>query len=252
MRQYRFSVSAWPATLSEADGGLTCARPGFNHSSSDFAPDCRCIRIFNLGQQSARRDAAKINSRGCVDDPDQRRWRLSPSRSDLKGGSGGRRGSYELPDRTGLALSAALQRYVRAVGTQADMARTSGMCLLQPRQVLAYQRRPTRNSGSDVGGDAPGLVAGEQLGRRASFRITLEVYVGERLPVGVADNESTADPACSRPLDRLGPRFICSDQSFSRTAAVSSFDSSGAGASPQAPCLPAKNFDCCQFPALNE
>jgi hypothetical protein len=37
----------------------------------------------------------------------------------------------------------------------------------------------------DVGGDAPGLVAGEQLRRCASARLVLEIDVGERLPVGV-------------------------------------------------------------------
>ena len=40
----------------------------------------------------------------------------------------------------------------------------------------------------DVGGDAPGLVAGEQLGRRTPSRLLLEVDVRERLPVGVADD----------------------------------------------------------------
>ena len=42
----------------------------------------------------------------------------------------------------------------------------------------------------DVGGDAPGLVAGEQMSRRAPSRLLLEVDVGERLPVGVADDEA--------------------------------------------------------------
>ena len=42
----------------------------------------------------------------------------------------------------------------------------------------------------DVGGDAPRLVAGEQLGRRAPSRLLLEINVGERLPVGVADDEA--------------------------------------------------------------
>ena len=41
-----------------------------------------------------------------------------------------------------------------------------------------------------VGGDAPGLVAGEQIGRRAPSRLVLEIDVGERLPVGVADDEA--------------------------------------------------------------
>jgi hypothetical protein len=42
----------------------------------------------------------------------------------------------------------------------------------------------------DVGGDAPGLVAGEEVRRRATPRLLLEIDVGERLPVGVADDEA--------------------------------------------------------------
>ena len=41
----------------------------------------------------------------------------------------------------------------------------------------------------DVGGDPPGLLAGEQLGRCPPSRLILEIDVGERLPVVVADNE---------------------------------------------------------------
>jgi hypothetical protein len=36
----------------------------------------------------------------------------------------------------------------------------------------------------------PGLVAGEQLGRRAASRLILEVNVGERLAAVVADDEA--------------------------------------------------------------
>jgi hypothetical protein len=42
----------------------------------------------------------------------------------------------------------------------------------------------------DVGGDPPGLVAGEQVCRRAPPRLVLEIDVSERLPVGVADDEA--------------------------------------------------------------
>jgi len=42
----------------------------------------------------------------------------------------------------------------------------------------------------DVGGDALGLVAGEEVCRRAPSRLILEIDVGERLPVGVADDEA--------------------------------------------------------------
>ena len=42
----------------------------------------------------------------------------------------------------------------------------------------------------DVDGDAPGLVAGEEMRRRAPAPLLLEIDVGERLPVGVADDEA--------------------------------------------------------------
>jgi len=41
----------------------------------------------------------------------------------------------------------------------------------------------------DVGGDAPGLVEGEQLWRRAPSRLPLEIDVGEHLPAGVLHDE---------------------------------------------------------------
>ena len=41
-----------------------------------------------------------------------------------------------------------------------------------------------------VGGDAPGLVAGEGLGRCKPSRLLPLIDVGERLPVGVADDEA--------------------------------------------------------------
>ena len=40
----------------------------------------------------------------------------------------------------------------------------------------------------DVGGDAPGLVPRHQSRRRSPTRFFLEVHVGERLPVSVADD----------------------------------------------------------------
>ena len=42
----------------------------------------------------------------------------------------------------------------------------------------------------DVHRDAPGLVAGEQMRRRPSSRLFLEVHIGERVAVGVADDEA--------------------------------------------------------------
>jgi hypothetical protein len=41
-----------------------------------------------------------------------------------------------------------------------------------------------------IGGDPPGLVAGEQVRRRAASGLVLAIHVGERLPVGVADDEA--------------------------------------------------------------
>jgi hypothetical protein len=42
----------------------------------------------------------------------------------------------------------------------------------------------------DVGGDAPGVVVGGQVSRRAPTGLVLEVEVTERLPVGIADDEA--------------------------------------------------------------
>ena len=50
-----------------------------------------------------------------------------------------------------------------------------------------------------VGGDAPRLVAGEQVRRRATSRLLLEIDVGQRLTVGVADDEAPPIPAWGRP-----------------------------------------------------
>jgi hypothetical protein len=44
----------------------------------------------------------------------------------------------------------------------------------------------------DVYGDAPRLVAGEQVCRRTPSRLLLEIDVGERLPVVIADDEVQA------------------------------------------------------------
>ena len=51
---------------------------------------------------------------------------------------------------------------------------------------------PRSSSGSfaDVRGDPPGLVTGEQLSRRASARLVLEIEIAERLSAGVADDEA--------------------------------------------------------------
>ena len=41
----------------------------------------------------------------------------------------------------------------------------------------------------DVGGDAPRFVAGEEVRRRTSSRLPLEIDVSERLPISIADDE---------------------------------------------------------------
>jgi hypothetical protein len=51
----------------------------------------------------------------------------------------------------------------------------------------------------DVGGDAPGLVAGEQLRRCAAARLLLEIGVGECLAIGAVD---PGIPVVVRLLDR--------------------------------------------------
>jgi hypothetical protein len=42
----------------------------------------------------------------------------------------------------------------------------------------------------DVGGDAPGLVAGKQVRCRTPAGLLLEIDVGQRLAVGVAHDEA--------------------------------------------------------------
>jgi hypothetical protein len=44
----------------------------------------------------------------------------------------------------------------------------------------------------DVGGDAPSLVAGEEVRRRATARLLLEIDAGQRLPTVVPDDEASA------------------------------------------------------------
>ena len=76
-------------------------------------------------------------------------------------------------------------------------------CAAATSSRLAYRRRPAQQLRQlgDVGGDAPGLVAGEQLGRRAPSRLILEIDIGQRLTAGVADDEAGVGL-----LDGLGRR----------------------------------------------
>ena len=59
--------------------------------------------------------------------------------------------------------------------------------------------------------DPPGLVAGEQLRRRAPPRLLLKIDVSQRLPVGVAD-----DIAGLSLLDRPGRREAAGHGGLSR------------------------------------
>ena len=54
----------------------------------------------------------------------------------------------------------------------------------------AGQGRNSSGSLADVGGDAPSLVASEEVRRRTTVWLPLEIDVSERLPVGVADDEA--------------------------------------------------------------
>jgi hypothetical protein len=57
----------------------------------------------------------------------------------------------------------------------------SAVSARRPGQGPAQQLRQL----GDVDGDAPGLIAGEEVRRRATSRLILEIDVGERLTVGV-------------------------------------------------------------------
>jgi hypothetical protein len=60
--------------------------------------------------------------------------------------------------------------------------------LQQEAAALSVSHQP-RQLG-DAGGDAPGLVSGEELRRRAASRLLLGIDVGQRLPVVIADDEA--------------------------------------------------------------
>ena len=69
---------------------------------------------------------------------------------------------------------------------------------------------PQLRQPGDAGGHAPGLVAGEQLGRRSPSRLVLEIEVGERLPPSALNrlrpypkDMSAIDPLAVRSLERL-------------------------------------------------
>jgi hypothetical protein len=84
-----------------------------------------------------------------------------------------------------------MQRYVRTWGTSrhgADIVSVPP----QPRQprLTAATAQRLRQLG-DVGFDPPGLVASEEVRRRAASRLLLEIDVGGRLRVAVADDEAS-------------------------------------------------------------
>src|SRR6476646_6599560 len=56
-----------------------------------------------------------------------------------------------------------------------------------------------------LGGDAPGLVAGAEVSRRATSRLILAIDVGERVAVAVADNDTLLAPLQGGVID--GPRW---------------------------------------------
>jgi Circularly permutated YpsA SLOG family len=62
------------------------------------------------------------------------------------------------------------------------------------RQLQGFRRSLAQKPWQphDVGGDAPGFVAGEQMSRRATARLLLEIDVGQRLPVAVVDGGALA------------------------------------------------------------
>jgi hypothetical protein len=57
---------------------------------------------------------------------------------------------------------------------------------------LAYRRRPAQQLRQlgEVDRHPPGLVLGEQISRRASARLFLEIEIAERLSVGVLHDEA--------------------------------------------------------------
>ena len=82
------------------------------------------------------------------------------------------------------------RRYVRSWNTSrhgADIVSVPP----QRRHASLNGDEPRSSSGSfDVGGDPPRLVAREEMRRRATAGLILEVDVSERLPVAVADDEA--------------------------------------------------------------
>ena len=68
--------------------------------------------------------------------------------------------------------------------------------MAQIRRLPDSSSRPRRSPSQqlrqlgDVGGDAAGLVAGEQLSSRTATRVILAIDEGQRLFVGVAHNEA--------------------------------------------------------------
>ena len=64
-------------------------------------------------------------------------------------------------------------------------ARAASSAVLHGGKIGSARAQQLRQLG-DVGGDATGLVAGEQLGRRAPPRLILEIDIGQRLAVVVA------------------------------------------------------------------
>jgi hypothetical protein len=88
--------------------------------------------------------------------------------------------------------------------------KTSGNCV--GRCLLGYSQDTVQGQSSwtsalrqlgDAGGDAPGLVVSEQMRRRATPRLFLEIDVGERVPVSVP---SSYDNLC---VGEKGFSMVC-------------------------------------------
>ena len=90
-----------------------------------------------------------------------------------------------------MTSDSALRRYFWTWGLSGHCA-DCRECAAATSSRLAYRRRPAQAAPAlgDVGGDAPGLVAGEEVRRRAMLQLPLEIDVSERLPISIADDEA--------------------------------------------------------------
>jgi hypothetical protein len=90
-----------------------------------------------------------------------------------------------------MTSDSALRRYFRHRGVSGRGA-DRRECAAATSSRLVHRRRRAQQLRQlgDVGGDPPGLIAGEEVRRRPPSRLLLAIDVSERLPVGVADDEA--------------------------------------------------------------